>query len=104
MYGADWRAVGEPGDDRGKNESAGINRIQNGEGAAALKRRHEKRHHCDVANYAGDKACVENVTCESVTRLFRPGFLIEQPERTEKSGDNEKDNSERRSSHRLERE
>ena len=87
MHGANWRSVGEPGDDRGKDESAGINRIEHGERAAALKRRHEKYHHCDVANYASEKPRVENVTRESITRLFRTGFVIELPERAEKSSD-----------------
>src|SRR5262249_17799314 len=103
MHGADWRAVGEPGDDRGKNESAGINRIKHGKRTAALKRRDEKHHHRNVANYAGEKARIEKVTRESVTGLFRSRFVIELPERAKKSSDDEKDGGERRSSHKLER-
>src|SRR5438552_7339571 len=103
MHGANWRSVGEPGDDRGKDESAGINRIEHGERAAALKRRHEKHHDRDVANYTGEKARIQNVTRESVTSLLRAGFVIELPERAEKSRDDKKDNGERRGSHRLER-
>src|SRR2546428_13303821 len=91
MRGANWRPVGEPGDDRGKNESAGINRIEHGERAAALKRRHEKHHDRDVANYTGEKARIQNVTRESVTSLLRAGFVIELPERAEKSRDDKKD-------------
>src|SRR5262249_41051 len=103
VHGANWRTVGEPGDDPAENEKAGINRIENREGAASLKRRHEKHHYRNVTNYAGEKTRVENVTCESVTRLFRARFVIELPERAEKGGDDKKDNGDRRGSHRLER-
>jgi predicted acyl esterase len=102
VHGADRRAVGQPGDDGGKNESAGINRIENREGTAALKRRHEKHHHPNVADYSRQKARVENVTRERVPCLFCAGFVIELPERAEKSGDDKQDNGERRGSHRLE--
>jgi hypothetical protein len=104
VHGADWRAIGKPGDDCRENESASINGIENGEDAAAFKCRHEKYHHCDVANYPAKKPRIENVTCDSVTGLFRARFVIELPERAEKSRDNEKENSERRGSHRRERE
>src|SRR5262249_9840355 len=99
VQGTDWRAIGEPGDDCGKNESAGINRVENREGAAAFKGRHEKHHHRNIANYSGEKTCVENVARKSVTCLFRAGFVIELTEGAQKSGDDEKDNGERRSSH-----
>ena len=99
MHGANWRPVGEPGDNRGKDEGAGINWIEHGERAAALKRRYEKHHDRDVANYTGEKARIQNVTRESVTSLLRAGFVIELPERPKKSSDNEEDNGERRGPH-----
>ena len=99
MHGANWRAVGEPGDDRGKNESAGINRIENGEGTPAFEGGHKKYHYRNVANHAGEKARIEDVTRESGTGPFRAGFVIELPERPKKSSDNEEDNGERRGPH-----
>ena len=94
MQRANRRAVSEPGDDRGENERAGVDRIEHGESAAALKRGHEKHHHRDVANYAAEKAHVENVTGERAVCFFRAGFVEELSERAEKSGD-EKDDGER---------
>src|SRR5689334_25308280 len=85
VHGTDRRAVGEPGDDGRKNESAGINGIENGEGTAALKRRHEKHHHPNVANYSRQKTRVENVTRERVPCLFRARSVVELPEHAEKS-------------------
>src|SRR5207248_5949665 len=103
MRCADRSAVGEPGDDRRENESTRVNRIENGESAAALESRNEKHHHCNVTNDPSEKPRIKNVTHESGVGPLRAGLVKELSERSQKRCDDEEDNGERRRSHGIRR-